>query len=58
MQIQTVQETINGLNLRLQELTIDEIRGRKINARLRRSLVQKRNEAHKQLKLALGKTKH
>lgn len=53
----SARKTIAELNIRMQELTIEEMRGRKVSSRLRRSLMRKRDEAHKLMRSLLGSSR-
>jgi hypothetical protein len=50
-------QAVSELNTRMQELTIDEMRGRKVSKRLRRALMQKRDEAHRIIRATLGRSR-
>lgn len=52
---QSAQQTITDLNTRLQELIVDEMRGRRIPLRTRRALQRERDKAHKALRSVIGK---
>lgn len=52
--IATARKAISELNIRMQELALEEMRGRKVSTKLRRSLMRKRDEAHKMMRAALG----
>lgn len=49
-----IQTIISSFNTRLQEIASDEMRGRRISYKLRRSLQDKRNDAHLAMRMLLG----
>lgn len=48
--INSLRNTISELNIRMQEIAVAELRGRRVPHKLRRSLMRKRDEAHKALR--------
>ena len=49
------QQIVADLNLRLQELVLDEMRGRRISHKMKRDLQAKRTEAHKMMRASMAK---